>query len=95
MFSVKVNGTPDDRRMVRGVDIQTEGSIRPGFLLIDVRTPADFREVYVPCSMNVPLSDLEGCLTELKGKAAGKKLWSSAAHKISTDGCYPPCQGGD
>ncbi|GJL54977.1 MAG: sulfurtransferase [Nitrospirales bacterium] len=35
-------------------------------LIIDVRTPGEFEEVHIPGSMNIPLTDLESSLPELR-----------------------------
>ncbi len=43
-------------------------------LWIDVRTPAEFREIHIPGSRNVPLGDLEQFLPELKSQAGGKHI---------------------
>ena len=43
-------------------------------LWIDVRTPAEFRELHVPGSVNVPLGDLERLLPKIKEDAAGKHV---------------------
>lgn len=43
-------------------------------LWIDVRTPAEFREIHIPGSRNVPLGDLDRFLPELKANAGGKHI---------------------
>jgi rhodanese-related sulfurtransferase len=43
-------------------------------LIIDVRTAAEFREVHIPGSINVPLADLERFASELKARAAGTEV---------------------
>jgi rhodanese-related sulfurtransferase len=43
-------------------------------LIVDVRTPAEFREVHIPGSINVPLADLGRFASELKARAAGKEM---------------------
>jgi rhodanese-related sulfurtransferase len=43
-------------------------------LVIDVRTAAEFREVHIPGSLNVPLPDLGRLTSELKAQAAGKEM---------------------
>lgn len=48
---------------------------RPGeYLIIDVRTPAEFREVHIPGSINVPLADVGRFASELKARAAGNEV---------------------
>jgi rhodanese-related sulfurtransferase len=39
-----------------------------------VRTPAEFREVHIPGSVNIPLADLGRFAPELKAQAAGKEV---------------------
>jgi len=52
-----------------------EVEAQPGeYLMIDVRTPAEFREVHIPGSVNVPLADLGPFASELQAWAASKEV---------------------
>src|SRR5262245_61626940 len=52
-----------------------EVEARPGeCLFADVRTPAEFGEVHMPGSINMPLADLGRFASELKARAAGKEV---------------------
>jgi rhodanese-related sulfurtransferase len=42
--------------------------------IVDVRTPAEFREVHIPGSINMPLADLGRFASDLKAQAAGKEV---------------------
>jgi rhodanese-related sulfurtransferase len=54
---------------VRAQDILQEGNVRTDFQLIDIRTPAEFREVHVPGAINIPLADIPSHLAEIKAKS--------------------------
>jgi len=39
---------------------------RKGSIIVDVRTPREFEEVHIPGSKNIPLTDLESSLSEIR-----------------------------
>ena len=41
------------------------------FFLMDVRTPAEFREVHIPGSVNIPLGEVEHQVSAIQARAAG------------------------
>lgn len=43
-------------------------------LLVDVRTPGEFREAHIPGSYNAPLGDLERLGDEIRARAAGRRV---------------------
>lgn len=49
-------------------------SLEGDCLCIDVRTPAEFGELHIPGSINVPLADLDTYLPQLKQLAQGKHV---------------------
>jgi rhodanese-related sulfurtransferase len=52
-----------------------EVNARPeAHLLIDVRTPGEFREGHIPGSVNMPLGDMGRFAPALKTRAAGRKV---------------------
>jgi rhodanese-related sulfurtransferase len=57
--------------VARGVEVNA----RPeAHLLIDVRTPGEFREGHIPGSVNMPLGDMGRFAPALKTRAAGRKV---------------------
>lgn len=83
--------------MIRGPEI----GVRPeAYLLVDVRTPGEFRAGHIPNSINIPLGDLGRFAPELKDKAAGKnvvlvcrtgKRATTAVEELRKEG-LPNCQ---
>jgi rhodanese-related sulfurtransferase len=60
-----------DVQVVRCGDV----NVRPDrCFILDVRTPAEFREVHIPGAVNIPLADLGRFTSELKAAAAGKEV---------------------
>lgn len=49
-------------------------SLEGATLCVDVRTPAEFREVHIPGSVNIPLADVELHLEELKRQGQDKQI---------------------
>jgi len=47
---------------------------RDGWLLVDVRTPGEFRGVKIDGAVNAPLGGLEGHVARLRELAAGKRV---------------------
>jgi rhodanese-related sulfurtransferase len=43
-------------------------------LVVDVRTPAEFREVHIPGAVNIPLGDLGQSASGFNAKAAGRDI---------------------
>lgn len=50
------------------------GSLCDELVVLDVRTPAEFREVHVPGSTNLPLGDLERRAQEIRELAAARPV---------------------
>ena len=94
---------PDDKSQQKGcampaydtieVDSLFQHSQNGGVELVDVRTPAEFREIHVPFALNKPLDALD--VKRLAGDADGKPLYvicksgqraSMACKKINAEG---------
>lgn len=73
MQSVEVREVKD-YPWIQGSQLLIDGRVREGQLLVDVRTPMEFREAHVPTSRNVPLADLPQYVTQLKKEAATKPI---------------------
>ena len=56
--------------IVRHEDVWDGRGLRENVLLMDVRTPAEFREVHIPGSLNVPLGDVKRQLSGILERAA-------------------------
>lgn len=52
------------------LELQSNGEA----LIVDVRTPGEYARSHVTGALNVPLSDLEGRLVELRAAADGRPL---------------------
>ncbi len=87
------------RTMMGGSDEGVADALRNGAVIIDVRTPAEFRGGHVAGSKNIPLNELQSSLSSLpKGKpivfccASGAR--SGSATSLATSKGYTAHNGG-
>jgi len=59
---------------VRDHDVLKDGNIREHLLMVDVRTPAEYAEVHIPGSLNVPLGDFPGNIGLVKERGIDKQV---------------------
>ena len=56
----------------------------PGALLLDVRTPEEFREGHIPGSRNLPLQDLEEAPAVIESEAVPVFLYCRSGNRSAT-----------
>ena len=55
-------------------EVFKHGQVQEDLLVVDVRTSAEYAEIHIPGSWNVPLADLPHCLEDVRARAAGKSV---------------------
>lgn len=64
----------ESMRTIRGECLWEDGSLHADTFVLDVRTPAEFREAHIPGSTNIPLGDLRHRAHAVLGRAASKRI---------------------
>ncbi len=62
------------------------------YLVVDVRSPAEFREVHISGSLNIPVDELDRSMPDLRDKAQSKKIALVCRKGIRSKAAYSRLQ---